>query len=153
MKRLLMALVGIGLGGCALFGKADVGTDVVKINKGLEYLADSAGNQDGIVEKMEEDYLIEKIKKHKRFYILTMGPIYGFRPLRGMYGIYCSRDEIEEVYSQTRLKGQIGILEFDRNGNIVGAWSTWNFPYDWKREAIPRVDYSKIMNERFIRRR
>jgi hypothetical protein len=120
-------------------------TDVkVKGNPGLEYLADSIGNQNGRVEPLEEAYLKLAFEKSDTVYACAATPQMFYAP--GMEKIYQTLDEAVKYWQANSVRGPTAIVAFDKNGKMVGAY---NVGRGVSKEQNPAsLDYSKEMEER-----
>lgn len=120
----------------------------------LEFLADTVGNQDGVVQDTEENNMKAVLRQGTEFYILTEGPDDKFHTMTpfiyGNNGIFTSEKAFRDNYKETGIKAQAGILRFNVEGQITGAWSEWGYfaRKPWQKEEAPKIDYAAKMQER-----
>ncbi|MFH1637318.1 MAG: hypothetical protein ABIB71_02735 [Candidatus Woesearchaeota archaeon] len=137
-----------------LTDKTSKKAESLESNSSLGYWVDTAGNQNGMIERLESDYLGLKFQDSKEFYILTGITIdstqfYSIGP--GMEGVFSSEQELRTGYKGIGIKGKVGILRINTDGNIINAWSTSGYLSEkkWKEEKIPTFDYENLMKTRF----
>lgn len=151
LERILL-VGGISLGSVILLHSEEKQSQIID-NKAIAYFADSIGNQNGIIEGLEEDYIRMKLKSGEEFYTVTQGPSVSFEPWSpGIYKIYTSEQELRDDYKGTGIRGPVGILKFSKEGKITDAWSTGGYisKNKWKREDIPKIDFEKVMKSRLV---
>jgi hypothetical protein len=93
-----------------------------------------------------------KLEKSDDLYIVTQGPFGGFAPWEpGMSKIYASEKELRDHYKGIGIRGQVGILKFNRKGDITGAYSSSGYISDneWTAEKAPKLNIKKTMADRF----
>ncbi len=115
----------------------------------LYYLADTLGDGDGEIDGKERDSLRGRVCDTDEFYILTTPPSNNFEEISDDR-IYGSEEAIRDSYEDIGIKGFVGILRFNRKGDITGAWSSFGYISDkeWTREEIPDIDFKEIMEKR-----
>ena len=94
----------------------------------LAYFADSVGNQDGVIQKQESDYLFAKLREYQQLYMVTQSPSVNYKSFRhSQQPLFVSQEQIKEYYKGKGIRDRVGILRFDKFGNITRAWSTGGY--------------------------
>jgi len=133
--------------GSLAFGENALAQDkpvTINGNVALEYLADSIGNQDGLVQSMESDYMKGKFEKSDRLYVRTATPELFYS--NGMREIYTSLDDAVKYCIDNPVKGPQTVLEFDKTGKVTKAYLVG--PGVEEVKEFSTADYNSVMRER-----
>ncbi len=116
-------------------------------NHTLDYIADSIGNQDGIVQDQEKRDLNETLKGSNEFYVLNHS--YSRLWANGEdKKVYSSEEELREAYKGLGIRGGVNILRFDKGGKMTGAWLVWGYISDnpWQPIEKPKWEDSDYLS-------
>ncbi len=134
---------------------------VVENNIALEYWADTAGDQNGCVTRIEEHYLHLLFAQTDEFYVITtppadasMPPEMSWHPADLMVGFYVSEKQLKQENNGVVAEFPVGILRVNKEGQITGAWTTDGDlgNSQWNKEDIPVFDYGALMKQRKMQR-
>ena len=125
----------------------------------LNYFADSAGNHNGIVSRIEKEHMEDKFNLAeadsngvKHLYIITTSDLQNYvAHIEEENGLYISEEELKKENAGVIVKGTIGIIKFNELGEITAAYTGWgNFTTNtWAEESVmPIIAYNPIMNAR-----